>query len=62
MAWVVTPSASCRARAALRRKLPIGLWRFVTTDREFADFFALSQIMPGPNFIFVLSLIGCTHV
>ncbi|HEY3909851.1 MAG TPA: chromate transporter [Stellaceae bacterium] len=29
-----------------------------TTDREFADFFALSQIMPGPNFIFMLSLIG----
>ena len=29
-----------------------------TTDREFADFFALSQVMPGPNFIFMLSLIG----
>jgi chromate transporter len=28
------------------------------TDREFADFFALSQVMPGPNFIFMLSLIG----
>jgi chromate transporter len=28
------------------------------SDREFADFFALSQIMPGPNFIFMLSLIG----
>jgi chromate transporter len=27
-------------------------------DREFADFFALSQILPGPNFIFMLSLIG----
>lgn len=27
-------------------------------EREFADFFALSQIMPGPNFIFMLSLIG----
>ena len=28
------------------------------SDREFADLFALSQIMPGPNFIFMLSLIG----
>ncbi|MFZ3236743.1 MAG: chromate transporter [Stellaceae bacterium] len=28
------------------------------TDREFADFFALSQILPGPNFIFMMSLIG----
>jgi chromate transporter len=28
------------------------------SDREFADFFALSQILPGPNFIFMLSLIG----
>ncbi len=28
------------------------------TDREFADFFAISQVMPGPNFIFMLSLIG----
>jgi chromate transporter len=28
------------------------------SDGEFADFFALSQILPGPNFIFMVSLIG----
>jgi chromate transporter len=28
------------------------------TDRQFADFFALSQTLPGPNFIFMMSLIG----
>lgn len=28
------------------------------TNREFADYFALSQILPGPNFIFMMSLIG----
>jgi chromate transporter len=28
------------------------------TNREFADFFAISQMMPGPNFIFMLSLVG----
>ncbi len=27
-------------------------------DDEFAGFFALSQILPGPNFIFMMSLIG----
>jgi chromate transporter len=27
-------------------------------NREFADFFAVSQILPGPNFIFMLSLVG----
>jgi chromate transporter len=28
------------------------------TDREFADFFAVSQVMPGPNMILMMSLIG----
>ena len=28
------------------------------SDAEFSDFFALSQIVPGPNFVFMLSLIG----
>jgi chromate transporter len=28
------------------------------TDREFADFFAISQIVPGPNMILMMSFIG----
>ncbi len=28
------------------------------TDREFANFFAVSQVMPGPNMILMMSLIG----
>jgi chromate transporter len=28
------------------------------TDREFADFFAVSQVIPGPNMILMMSLIG----
>lgn len=28
------------------------------TDREFADLFAVSQVMPGPNMILMMSLIG----
>ena len=28
------------------------------TDQEFANFFAVSQIMPGPNMILMMSLIG----
>jgi chromate transporter len=28
------------------------------TDREFANFFAVSQVMPGPNVILMMSLIG----
>jgi len=28
------------------------------TNREFADFFAVSQVMPGPNMILMMSLIG----
>jgi chromate transporter len=28
------------------------------TDREFADFFAVSQTVPGPNMILMMSLIG----
>jgi chromate transporter len=28
------------------------------TDREFADFFAVSQVMPGPNMILMMSLLG----
>jgi chromate transporter len=28
------------------------------TDREFANFFAVSQVMPGPNMIRMMSLIG----
>lgn len=28
------------------------------TDREFADFFAVAQIMPGPNMILMMSFIG----
>jgi chromate transporter len=28
------------------------------TDREFADFFAVSQVLPGPNMILMMSLIG----
>jgi chromate transporter len=28
------------------------------TDREFADIFAVSQVMPGPNMILMLSFIG----
>jgi chromate transporter len=27
-------------------------------NREFADFFALSQVLPGPNFIFMMGLVG----
>lgn len=28
------------------------------TDQEFADFFALSQVVPGPNMILMMSFIG----
>lgn len=28
------------------------------TDREFADFFAISQVVPGPNMILMMSFIG----
>jgi chromate transporter len=28
------------------------------TDREFAEFFAVSQVMPGPNMILMMSFIG----
>jgi chromate transporter len=28
------------------------------TDREFANFFAVSQVMPGPNMILMMSFIG----
>jgi len=28
------------------------------TDREFADFFAISQVMPGPNMILMMSFVG----
>ena len=28
------------------------------TDQEFANFFAVSQVMPGPNMILMMSLIG----
>ena len=28
------------------------------TDREFANFFAVSQVVPGPNMILMMSLIG----
>src|SRR5215472_9452296 len=28
------------------------------TDREFADFYAVSQVVPGPNMILMMSLIG----
>ena len=28
------------------------------TDREFANYFAVSQVMPGPNMILMMSLIG----
>ena len=28
------------------------------SDREFADFFAVSQVMPGPNMILMMSFIG----
>ena len=28
------------------------------TDREFSDFFAVSQVMPGPNMILMNGLIG----
>ena len=28
------------------------------SDREFANFFAISQVMPGPNMILMMSLIG----
>jgi chromate transporter len=28
------------------------------SNREFADFFAVSQVMPGPNMILMMSLIG----
>jgi chromate transporter len=28
------------------------------TDREFADFFAISQIVPEPNMILMMSFIG----
>jgi chromate transporter len=28
------------------------------TDREFANFFAISQVMPGPNMILMMSFIG----
>ena len=28
------------------------------TDREFANFFAISQVMPGPNMILMMSLVG----
>jgi chromate transporter len=28
------------------------------TDQEFVDFFAVSQVMPGPNMILMMSLIG----
>jgi chromate transporter len=30
----------------------------LATDREFSDFFAISQVMPGPNMILMMSLIG----
>jgi len=28
------------------------------TDREFADFFAVSQVVPGPNMILMMSFVG----
>src|SRR6266566_4262964 len=28
------------------------------TDREFANFFAVSQLMPGPNMILMMSFVG----
>jgi chromate transporter len=28
------------------------------TDREFADFFAISQVVPGPNMILMMSFVG----
>ena len=28
------------------------------TDQEFANFFAISQVMPGPNMILMMSLVG----
>ena len=28
------------------------------SDREFADFFAVSQVMPGPNMILMMSFVG----
>ena len=28
------------------------------TDRDFANFFAVSQVVPGPNMILMMSLIG----
>ena len=28
------------------------------TDREFADFFAVSQVLPGPNMILMMSFVG----
>jgi len=28
------------------------------TDREFANFFAVSQVMPGPNMILIMSVVG----
>jgi chromate transporter len=38
--------------------IPQGEKRTQLTDREFADLFAVSQVMPGPNMILMMSLIG----
>jgi chromate transporter len=70
---VKSPSASLAlvAHLALLSSISFGgfpsvlpdVHNFVTangwvTDREFADFFAISQVVPGPNMILMMSFVG----
>jgi chromate transporter len=70
---VKSPSASLAlvAHLALLSSISFGgfpsvlpdVHNFVTangwvTDREFADFFAISQMVPGPNMILMMSFVG----